>query len=111
MSATLSTPPSAARHPGFKLLLGRGELYEIDELVNERASRRVSTLLERPPNLGGALDGALPFVQQRLDRNQLGSARLRSGIAGLERPHCRETRVQNVAQLLAARRSSCARER
>src|SRR6185436_955308 len=86
-----------------QFLLGAGELHQIDELVNERARRRSSTLLERATNLGGTLDSAFALVEKLLNRNELGG-RLRSRMPRLERAHGGEARVQNVLELLTARR-------
>src|SRR6185503_14550060 len=90
-----------------QFLLGAGELHQIDELVNERARRRSSTLLERATNLGGTLDRALTLVQELLNRNELGGG-LRSRMPRLERTHGGEARVQNVLELLTARRGRAA---
>src|ERR1700675_3836014 len=70
--------------PRLQLLLCRGELNQVDELVNERPCGRSAVLFQSATNLGGALDRALAPVKELLYGDQLRSRRLRSRIPRLE---------------------------
>ena len=52
-------------------LLGGRELYQIDELVDERAGRWSATFFQGTTDFSRALDRPLAAIEQRLDRNKV----------------------------------------